>query len=186
MSRVARSAGIVVAAILVLIAILHGLWGFGATWPAADEHDLARTYVGQQDMPPRPLILAVAVLIAVAPVLLLARSGVFGAITARYPRLLVTVGSWGVAIVLLGRGFVFFGNHVVGFSADTAPEFIRPDLIVYSPLCIVLGAGAALAAWAGDRSEYAPAGGRKSGRSPRPLAEETRGCDGDIHRHLRW
>ena len=68
------------------------------------------------------------------------------------PARLVRAGSWTVATVLLVRGLAGPVTDVAGGLDD---RYERLDLLLYSPLCLVLGAGAALVAH--DASAGAPA-----------------------------
>jgi hypothetical protein len=133
--------------VLGLAGALHLLWSTGlTTWPEPDGPALARVYAARQQLPPGPVITAVGIVIIGAAVILLAKIGVFGRYQAWVPGRLITVGAWVVAVGLLVRGLLFLGNHVFGFPSGTAPEFLKPDLYLYSPLCVVLGVAAVLTA----------------------------------------
>ncbi len=128
--------------VLAVIAALHVYWGFGGLWPAADLRSLIDTVIGDPrmtEMPSRLLTLVVAGLIFAA--------GAF-ALTANLqaPRLLRVF--FKIAIATIAIVFV-----VRGVSGYALPESIRArlsepfaayDQLIYSPICLVLGAAFAL------------------------------------------
>ena len=131
---------------LALIGALHVVWAF-TPWPLATRESLARNVVGRPDgtLPLGlfiPATFAVAGALAAAAYLVAAEAGVLRAVL---PESLITLGVWGVAVVLLGRGA--WGLVESGLRRGAAPEtYRRLDLRYYSPLCLALGASAALVA----------------------------------------
>lgn len=121
---------------LTIVGLLHASWAIGSTWPFADLTTLVRTVMGTPDLtgiPPAPLIRAAAI----------ARVGSRAAVR-RWARL-VTVPAAGV-LALRGIG----GLISSGFFGDLVTSEYRPlDLMVYSPLCLLLALGLALLEWPG-------------------------------------
>ncbi|KFC66419.1 hypothetical protein FF80_02682 [Devosia sp. LC5] len=121
---------------LLAVSFAHLLWSFGRTWPIRDEKLLAQTVVGFRDierMPPRLASFAVAVATLAAGILALA---------------LADHDSGGLALTLLGipAAAVFLARGAIGYTpwwaAQTPePNFRLNDSRVYSPLCLLLGAG---------------------------------------------
>lgn len=137
-----------VGAALLAIAALHALW-LVHPWPAATTADLARDVVGRTDGTlPRSFFVpaTVAVTLAlVAAAWLVAAQG--GTLSAPLPDGLVRAGTWGVAVVLLGRGAFGLVESAAGLG-DHPASYRRLDLRVYSPLCLALGAASAVVALA--------------------------------------
>lgn len=127
-----------VALVLLLVGVLHLVWTV-TTWPLDDREDYARLVVGVpvDQLPPPGLTALVAGLLVAAAYLVGAVAGVLPVVG---PRWILVTGVWVVAGVLLLRGG---GGLVADLSgADYAPEdFVRLDQILYSPLCLALGAG---------------------------------------------
>ena len=125
------AAGILLAAALGAVAVLHFLWAAGVYWPAGSEADLARKAAPDAEEIPGLLTALVAVLLAGAAHLALAanREGL------RFvPDLLYRIGIWGLVAVMALRGLVepFLsagkGNAVYNWL----------DRRVYAPFCVVL------------------------------------------------
>ena len=121
---------------LLTISVAHFLWSIGRTWPIRDAKLLAQTVVGTRDierMPPRPASFLVALLTLAAGVLALA---------------LADHDSGGLPLSLLGLplAVLFLARGVIGYLpwwAERTPEpnFRLNDRRVYSPACLLLGAG---------------------------------------------
>tara|TARA_R110002124_G_scaffold114535_63_gene269908 strand:- start:17268 stop:17699 length:432 start_codon:yes stop_codon:yes gene_type:complete len=122
--------------LLLAISVAHLMWSIGQTWPIRTEKLLAQTVVGTRDiqrMPPRLLSFAVALAMLVAGILALS---------------LADHDSGGLPLTLLGLPLAatFLGRGIVGYTswwAEKTPEsnFRLNDRRVYSPLCLLLGAG---------------------------------------------
>lgn len=127
------------AGVLVLIGALHVAWLF-SPWPFRSREELARRAVGVpvDKLPPRGLTFAVAVLLGLAGYLVVGRADLVG---TPGPSWVPVVGTAGVAAVLLLRGV---GGLVVSYQRST--DFARMDLLLYSPLCLVLAACSAVVA----------------------------------------
>jgi hypothetical protein len=129
---ITRIAGRIAATLFAAIAGLHVLWAVGISWPASSKAQLAEAFGFTADtLPPPPAILVVAGLLLAAALLVSARAGLF---RVRIPDWMAGVGTWTVAVVLLGRALMGLGS--IGMDEVAA----RLDVALYSPLCLVLGA----------------------------------------------
>ncbi|MFJ1702118.1 DUF3995 domain-containing protein [Kitasatospora sp. NPDC088346] len=140
---VVKATGIVVSAGLAATGALHAVW-MRSPWPLASRAEFADAVVGVgEERAPTPAMCAgVAGLLGVAAALVGARAG---ALPAVGPAWSAKAGSAVASGVLLARGLggpVLYGS---GRIARTE-RFVRLDRRYYSPLCVALGAGAALVA----------------------------------------
>ncbi|MEJ3653762.1 alpha/beta fold hydrolase [Actinomycetes bacterium KLBMP 9759] len=127
-SRVRRAT--TVAAVLAFDALLHLYWSTGATWPAPDERTLSMAVLGTS-VPFTP-----SVLLPLAATLVVAASAVyFGAVTGHR---LLRAGALVVATGLLVRALT---GAVWGFGVgvEAGSAFFWLNLLLYTPLCAVLG-----------------------------------------------
>ncbi|MFF8937593.1 DUF3995 domain-containing protein [Streptomyces paradoxus] len=117
---------------LVVIGGLHLIWAF-SPWPLADEVSFTRTVLGSDsgEMPPPALSALVGLALIAGAVLTLMVNGTIPQIG---PGRLRTLGSYALALVLLGRGL---GGFLLNSGATS--EFQRWNTALYSPLCVVLG-----------------------------------------------
>lgn len=123
---------------LAAIALLHAYWGCGGLWPARSEAELIATVIGdgRRRMPGRALTFCVALAIAGA---------------ALWSQLLVTrdrtpLPAWPFLAGGVALAFVFLARGAAGYltfwrRAHAAEPFARLDRRLYSPLCLVIGAG---------------------------------------------
>ena len=134
---------VVVLVILLVACALHLLWAF-SPWPFSTREQFFRTVMGESSAPSWAASKAafaaacvVVVLLIMCAMALVAESA--GLLSLGLPRWIRLVGVSGVAVVFLLRG-------VVGLVAmprlmqRQAPEFLRWDRRLYSPLFIALGA----------------------------------------------
>ncbi|WP_158071911.1 DUF3995 domain-containing protein [Kitasatospora sp. CB01950] len=137
--RGVRVTAAAVAGTLAAVGGLHAVWS-RSPWPCRDREQFADLVVGvaPDRLPSAPACLGVAGLLGTAAYLVAARGG---ALPAAGPRRLRTAGSAAVAGVLLTRGLA----GPLAF-AHRSPAFVRLDRRVYAPLCLALGAGAAVVA----------------------------------------
>lgn len=141
-----QTVGIVAGLALAVIAVFHVVWVV-TPWPLATREDLARKVVGRPDgsLPLGlfvPASIGVAVALGFAAYLVVAEAG---AVSTTLPENLVRLGTWGGAAVLLGRGV--WGTLESSLQLGDAPaSYRRLDLILYSPLCLLLGGLIALVA----------------------------------------
>lgn len=137
-----------VAGSLALLSALHATWVF-SSWPLPDRTRFAELIVGTspEKVPAAAATSAVAALLASASALV-ARCGAPG---RRPPPRIAVLGTRTVAGVLLARavaGFVVSSSGLV----DAPAAYRRLDLTVYSPLCLVLSAGAGCVAATAHRT----------------------------------
>jgi hypothetical protein len=132
--------GMLLAAVLWLIAAIHAYWGMGGVWPARDATALARAVVGARGiktMPgPVPCLIVALLLLAAGfwPLVML------DAITVPFvPRGLVAVAGWLLMFVFLGRGIASYIPALRRFGPEQ--PFARYDRLFYGPLCLLIGAG---------------------------------------------
>ena len=129
----------VLSAIVFAIAALHAHWGFGGHWPAANAERLAKTAVGTPNIDKMPsassCFVVAAILTGVASWPLFAA----GLLTEAWPRWLTLLAGAGIATVFVGRGLA--GYTAAWRRRFSQEPFARLDRLVYSPLCLVLGAG---------------------------------------------
>ncbi|MEP4052252.1 MAG: DUF3995 domain-containing protein [Litorimonas sp.] len=136
----------ITAAILLLIALLHFLWGVNVTWPAKDEASLARAVVGAKGITQMPNFWAcsfvtVALLIGTMIVLTLG-----GAVQmASLPMWIFQILGAGFALVLLARGIVGFSPFWAGLTPEE--PFRTLNRLYYSPLCLALGLSVVILIW---------------------------------------
>jgi hypothetical protein len=130
-------AGVAVPAALAALAALHAAWALGWHWPGGSERELAeRVLSGGSQMPPEWATWTVAAALAGAAVIVRAAA-------ARRPPRLVRRLAWTVAGVFAIRGVVYLPVDLLR-GLDGIYE--RLDLAIYSPLCLLLGAGTAAVA----------------------------------------
>jgi len=138
----ANAIALSLALILSVTGVLHALWGFGVTFPAANEQQLARMVVGKRGitkMPSMTACLFVAVSLFGFAVLAL----VLGRVIS------VPVSKWLVAAAGAGAALIFLGRGVLGVLPtfeQALPEqpFLRLNRRFYSPLIFLIGVGFAL------------------------------------------
>ncbi len=123
--------------ILSVIAVLHVYWGCGGLWPGATTKELIDTVIGvpeMQRMPDAWMTLTIAALIFVAGLFALARARIapFG------PRWVVTAATAALMLVFFARAAAGFWIAATGSRASE--PFATNDLVLYSPLCLLIGA----------------------------------------------
>lgn len=142
-SKKVRLVGDFTAVGLLTAGVAHAAWGLGFYWPGHDTISLARKVVGGTVFPvPRDCFIA-AVLLA----------GAAGAVAVRTrPKTTWETNSVGplsglfvaaIGVVLAARGIVGLLVSATDL-VQTSVEFRRLNLTVYSPLCLLLAAGAFL------------------------------------------
>ncbi|MEV7781026.1 DUF3995 domain-containing protein [Kitasatospora sp. NPDC088351] len=139
-----RVTGTAVAGALAATGALHALWAV-TPWPLRTPEEFAETMVGAgEGAPSAAACLAVAGALGTAACLVGAEAGVLPAAGPRWVR---RAGVRAVAGVLLARGAA--GPLVFGGLTERTERFRRLNVRYYSPLCLALGAGAAVVAAAG-------------------------------------
>ena len=116
------------------LAILHGAWGLGASFPFRDSHQLADAVIGRRSVPPPRACFAVASLLMAGSALVLN---------------LLPTPRWFRSLALASMASVLLIRSAAGFSANTSvlskgsdsKRFRRLDRQLYSPLCLLLAIG---------------------------------------------
>ena len=126
-----------IALVLLLLAILHAVWGFGSTWPEANAEALAKRVAGFKGINrmPRPAAcFFVAALLAFAALISLAAVGIA---PTSYPHWLVLTALSAVAAVFTLRGLAAYSSR----WRERTPEqpFAHLDRRLYGPFCLGLG-----------------------------------------------
>ncbi len=128
----------VAAIVLIALALLHAYWGLGGLWPGTTPGTLAAQVFGGPPgtrLPPAVACYAVAVLLVLAAWLVLTAAGLLP--PAGLSVSLVRLGAFGVAGALLLRGGL---GYVLPRLTSGNPTFARLNRLIYSPLCLSLGA----------------------------------------------
>ncbi len=137
--RTGAQTGTVAAAVLGGIGVLHLAWALGSTFPSSDAKSLARAVVGGSTFPSADASATVAALLGIASTLVVARARPLTPLGRRAPGVLTRPGVLGVALVLGLRGAGGIVAGVLGVPR-TAASFRVLNLVIYSPLCLGLGA----------------------------------------------
>jgi hypothetical protein len=134
-------------AIVSAIAVLHAHWGLGGTWPAASAESLAKAAVGTPEirqMPgPRSCFMVAALLTGVAAWPLFAAH----LLPEAWPRWSTLLAGSLIAAAFVGRGLA--GYTSAWRRRFSEQPFASLDRLVYSPLCLALGAGYIVILFAG-------------------------------------
>jgi hypothetical protein len=135
MNTVAMIVASIVFVILLAVALAHLLWSIGSRWPIKDPELLAKTVVGRPGITrvPRLISLVVAVATLVA--------GLFALSLADHD-----AGAWWLTLIGVALAAVFLGRGAFGYSAAfqsrySLEPFATNNRRVYSPLCLIVGAG---------------------------------------------
>ena len=133
-----NAAGTAVTAALTGLATLHAYWALGGSWPGHDDRSLAETVVGPgAALPPTPATWAVAGLLATSAAAMASTTA------GRGPRVPVLAITWATGVALLARGGIGLPASLAS-GLDT--RFGQLDALIYSPLCLALGAATILVA----------------------------------------
>jgi hypothetical protein len=126
-TSITTAAGHVAAAILLLVFGFHAYWAAGGTWGAA-------TAYGSPELPPQAATAVVAVLIACAALLLLARIGV---LAVPLPRWMLRVGTWVLVVVFALVGVTNLIQAPDAYARDWHIYFFGPLLLTLAALCAI-------------------------------------------------
>ena len=133
---------ILLATVLGVAGLLHALWGFGITFPAANEQSLARMVVGKRGITKMPstsacLFVAAGLLGFAVLALMLGRL-----VPMPVSKWLVAAAGGGAAMIFMGRGIL----GVLPAFERALPEqpFLSLNRRFYSPLIFLIGVGFAL------------------------------------------
>lgn len=130
--------GVAIALFLTLsaIAALHVYWAFGGLWPGATTKGLIDSVIGvpeMQFMPPRWMTLVVAGLIFLGGVIALFA----GDLLPFRPRWMLQAATGVFTLVFLGRAAA--GFWIAYHGSKASEPFATNDLLLYSPLCLMIG-----------------------------------------------
>lgn len=124
---------------LAVVGLFHFLWAF-SPWPLANWSDFALVVLGAPDakvpalLPPASVAVALGLL--AAAYLVSARTAL---VSMAGPQWVYRFGVWAVAVIMLTRatllGFIPSGLDLIG----SPHVYIKWDLWLYSPVCLVLG-----------------------------------------------
>jgi Protein of unknown function (DUF3995) len=128
---------------LVAAAGVHAAWAVGSSWPAQNRVELAELVVGTPTFPSAAATWGVVGLCLTGAALVLAQINDLSSLRRRAPRAVkAAVGVLAAGLLIRGvGGLVVSGGELV----DATENFRRWDLILYSPVCIILGLCAAAA-----------------------------------------
>lgn len=123
--RLLRPSAMLVPGMLAALAAIHAAWALGWRWPGHDDESLAERVVGAgAELPPEPVVWAVAGLLGIA-------AAVVAAVGAGRRERVLRAATWSIAGGLIVRGAVLVPIDLIG-GLDS--EFARLDVAVYSPL----------------------------------------------------
>ena len=145
--HVKELAGIVVAAVRTVDGFMHAFWATGQIWPAHDQLALIQAVLNSNKTRLlRPTVLApLAGLLVLGALTVLARVHRLGMLGQLIPGPLLQVGILAVATGLLLRGVAGIG-WALGLAPARSKLFYKLNLMVYTPVCLVLFVAAAAAA----------------------------------------
>lgn len=132
-------AGIVIAGVLALDGLLHAYWATGQIWPARHKLSLVRAVLNSSNTRAfRPAILIpLAVLLVCGALIVLARVHHLGMPGQLIPDSLLQLAILGVATGLLVRAVAGIG-WALGLAPASSKLFYQLDLLVYTPVCLIL------------------------------------------------
>lgn len=140
-----QRAGILVAAVLVTDGLAHLYWATGSTWPAPNPETLSLAVLNVNVSFGPQITIPLACLLFGGALTVLARVHRLGKPGRLIPDAFLQLGTLVVAAGLLLRsvaGIVW----ILGLGADPSTPFYKLNLIVYTPVCLVLFAAAVAAA----------------------------------------
>jgi hypothetical protein len=135
MNTVAMIVASIVFVILLAVGLAHLMWSIGSRWPIKDPELLARTVMGRPGVTRLPRLVSLVVAIVTLA------AGVFALSLADHD-----AGAWWLTLIGVVLAAVFLGRGVFGYSAAfrsrySLEPFATNNRRVYSPLCLVVGAG---------------------------------------------
>jgi Protein of unknown function (DUF3995) len=136
-----RVAGDATAAALLGIGGLHAAWGLGFTWPGTDAASLASKVIGGTNLATPAECFVVAGLLATASGFIHARTRPTGRLGRVIHAPIPALGVCSIGGVLALRGALGWIGSASNLLRTTS-EFRRNNLVLYSPLCLALAAGA--------------------------------------------
>lgn len=145
--QIKEFAGVLVAVILAADGLLHLFWATGRVWPASDQLSLIQLILNSNKtrlLRSRTLV-PLAGLLFLGALAALARVHRLGILGQHVPDLLLQLGILVIATGLLLRGLAGIGWALRWLKVKSS-LFYRLNLLVYTPLCLVLFVAAVAAA----------------------------------------
>ncbi len=140
-------AGILIALVLAGDSLLHVYWAKGHIWPAPDQLSLSQAVLNSNKTRLfKPVILVpLACLLFLGALTVLARIHRLGMLGQLIPDLFLQLGIWVIAAGFLLLGLVGI-VRAFGLLEAKSKLFYKLNLMVYTPLCLVLFAAAVVVA----------------------------------------
>ncbi|QBD75782.1 DUF3995 domain-containing protein [Ktedonosporobacter rubrisoli] len=141
-------AGILVAVVLALDGLLHAFWATGQVWPAHDRLSLAQTVLNtNNERSFRTAVLVPLVcMLGLGTLLILARIHQLGSLGQLVPAWLLQI-----SVLIIGAGLLLRGIAGLAWAFGLAPSrsklFYKLNLVLYTPLCLLLFCAVALIAF---------------------------------------
>lgn len=139
-------AGILVAAVLVADGLLHAFWSTGRVWPARDPKTLSLAVLNVDISFATPGVFALACALLLGALTVLARVHLLGVLGQIIPTPLLQLGILAIAAGLLLRGLAGI-VWALGWAAAKSKLFYQLNLMLYTPVCLLLFAAAVFAAF---------------------------------------
>jgi hypothetical protein len=132
-------AGIVIAGVLVLDGLLHAYWAMGQTWPARTKLSLVQIVLNSNNVRAFRAVnlFPLAALLVYGGLLVLARVHQLGMLAELIPDAVLQLSFVGVATGLLVRAAAGIG-WALGLAPARSKLFYRLNLLVYTPICLIL------------------------------------------------
>lgn len=125
----------IVFVILLAVSLANLLWAIGIRWPIKNPELLAKTVIG------RPGVTRVPRLASFVVAVLAMAAGLFALSLADHD-----AGDWWLTLIGLALAALFLGRGALGYTEGWRAQhpvepFVTNDRRVYSPLCLIVGAG---------------------------------------------
>mgnify|MGYP001350331966 CR=1 FL=1 len=139
-------AGILVAAVLATDGLLHAYWATGRIWPARDPKTLSLAVLNVDISFATPGVFVLACALLLGALTVLARVHHLGMLGQMIPAPLLQLGILMIAAGLLLRGLAGI-VWALGLIAAKSKLFYQLNLMLYTPVCLLLLAAAVIAAF---------------------------------------
>lgn len=139
-------AGILIAAVLIADGLLHVYWATGHIWPARDPKTLSLAVLNVEISFATPGVFALACALLLGALMVLARVHHLGTLGQIIPAPLLQLGILVIAAGLLLRGLAGI-VWALGWLAAKSKLFYKLNLMLYTPVCLLLFVAAIIAAF---------------------------------------
>ena len=139
-------AGLLIAAVLAADGLLHLYWATGHLWPARDPKTLSRAVLNVDISFATPGVFALACALLLGAFTVLARVHSLGMLGQLLPAPLLQLGILVIAAGLLLRGLAGI-VWALGLVAAKSELFYQLNLLLYTPVCLLLFAAAVIVAF---------------------------------------